>query len=292
MTRWYVRRFKAAAVVLAGSFLLSAVGTQASGAGAVLRAGSDTGFSIPFTGPARYVSFAPTEVTSAEQVNQAIGQQAADALAVQLRLDKARTFSQQQYQEFISGGGIGGDPGAAALVDASVRILTNTTGHPLYSVIDGVLTPTVLASYGLFVTKDGWLESPAYKTAPTRLVNRVIEPGGYMGRWMRANGATDTLIMLYRSVYPIEAAYGFVSQAISGKAQLVTNTKGATSVQVGMSMAPALWLVNFCLIYTLNPALAAEMPARWAPIPSVVSDAILASPVGRVRYSDYASALP
>jgi hypothetical protein len=31
---------------------------------------------------------------------------------------------------------------------------------------------------------------------------------------------------------------------------------------VGMSMGPALWIVNFALIYTLNPSLAAEMPAK------------------------------
>ena len=34
-----------------------------------------------------------------------------------------------------------------------------------------------------------------------------------------------------------------------------------------MSMGPALWLVNFLLLYILNPALAAAMPADWAPIP-------------------------
>jgi hypothetical protein len=274
------------------TFLLALVGTQAGPAAAlVVRAASGTGFTIPFTGPARYVSLAPTEVPPAGQLHQPIGQQVADALAVRLGLRKSHAFTEQQYLEFISGQGVGGDPASAALVDESVRILTNTTGHPLFSDIGGVLTPTVLASYGLFVTKDGWLESPAFETAPTRLVNKVIAPGGYMGRWMRANGATSTLLNLYRSAYLVEAAFGFVSQQISGMAQLAPNTKGTTSVEVGMSMAPALWLTNFVLIYSLNPTLAAEMPAQWAPIPTMVSDAILASPTGRVRYSDYASLL-
>ena len=98
---------------------------------------------------------------------------------------------------------------------------------------------------------------------------------------MRANGATRSLVMLYRSPYPVEAAYGFVAQQQSGAAQLVTNTKGGVSAQVGMSMAPALWLVNFILIYILNPALAAHMPAYWTPIPAAVADAILASPTGQ-----------
>ena len=175
---------------------------------------------------------APTEVTNASQLNQPIGQKAADEIAVKLGLRKADTFTEKQYLEFISGGGVGGKPKDAALVDASVAILTNTTGRPLYSVVHGVLTPTVLASYGLFVTKDGWLESPAYATAPTRLVNNVIEPGGYMGTWMRANGATRSLIQLYRSAYLVEVAYGLVSQQISGKAQLVTNSKGGVSTEV------------------------------------------------------------
>ncbi|RAG81328.1 hypothetical protein DN069_33430 [Streptacidiphilus pinicola] len=259
--------------------------------GAAVRAGSTTGFSLPFAGARRYEGATPVELTSAGQLNQPLGQPAADAIALRLGLRKADAFTPRQFAEFISGRGVGGDPKAAALVDASVRILTNTTGRPLYSLVNGVVTPTVLASYGLFVTKDGWLESPAYATAPTRLVNTVIAPGGYMGTWMRDNGATASLRMLYRSAYPVEAGFGFVAQQISGQAQLVTNTKGGVCTEVGMSMAPTLWATNFALLYTLNPALAADLPARWAPIPQVVADAILASPTGRVRYADYASAL-
>ncbi|MEY9855810.1 hypothetical protein ABH935_001414 [Catenulispora sp. GAS73] len=291
------RRFRTTALALAGTILLTVAAAPATQAAGAVRAASPTGFSIPFTGPARYLPLAPTETTettettAASQLHQAIGQQAADALAARIGLRRSTSLTEQQYLEFISGQGVGGDPASAALVDASVKILTNTTGHPLYSVVDGVLTPTVLASYGLFVTKDGWLESPAYQTAPTRLVNTVIAPGGYMGQWMTANGATSSLIALYRSAYLVEAAFGFVCQQISGQAQLAPNTKNGTSSEVGMSMAPALWLTNFALIYTLNPALAAEMPAWWAPIPATVATAILTSPTGRVRYSDYASAL-
>ena len=77
----------------------------------------------------------------------------------------------------------------AKLVDESVRILTNTTGTPLYVKIDSKLTPTVLGSYGLMVNTAGLLQSPANSAAPTRQVNSVIKPGGYMGTWMRQNGA-------------------------------------------------------------------------------------------------------
>lgn len=291
-----IRRFRGAtAAGLAGTCLLTVTGTQVFGsamaAATTLRA-SGTGFSIPFSGPSRYEYLAPTKATNASQLNQPIGQQAADYIARNLGLRKADSFTHQQYLEFISGQGVGGDPAAAKLVDESALILTNTTGRPLYSVVDGVLTPSVLASYGLFVNTHGQLESPANADAPTRQINTLLAPGGYLGKWMRANGATRSLVMLYRSPYPVEAAYGFVAQQQSGAAQLVTNTKGGVSAQVGMSMAPALWLVNFILIYILNPALAAHMPAYWTPIPGAVADAILASPTGQVPYSAFKNAFP
>ena len=49
-----------------------------------------------------------------------------------------------------------------------------------------------------------------------------------------------------------------------------------------------LWEVNFCLIYMLNPKLAANMPAQWNPIPAEVASALLNSQTGRVRFSDFA----
>lgn len=252
---------------------------------------SETGFSLPFSGPRRYQNLAPTEVTDASQVHQPIGQRKADRIARRLGLRKSDTFTEQQYLDFISGRGVGGKPDDARLVDESVRIFTNTVGRPLISDVDGVPTPTVLASYGLFVNEQGLLMSLANADAPTRQVNAVLAPGGYMGQWMRANGATSTLVMLYRSAYPELVFYGFLSQEISGVAQLVTNTKGGVSSEVGMSMAPVIWLVNFALIYTLNPDLAAFLPAYWAPIPAPVADAILQSETGQVPYSEYASYL-
>ena len=119
---------------------------------------------------------------------------------------------------------------------------------------------------------------------------------GYLTRWAIANGASKSLKMLYESAYPSEAKYSLVSQALGGAAQLVTNEK--SSAVVGMPMVPALWLVNFCLIYTLNPDLAANMPARWAPIAAPVVDAIKMATdangikTGQVPFSDYASYFP
>jgi len=146
-----------------------------------------------------------------------------------------------------------------------------------------------VASYGLYVNPSGLLQSPANATAPTRQVNSLIAPGGFVGTWLRNNGATRTLIALYRSAYTIEAVYGFAAQQSSGAAQLVTNTKGGATYAVGMSMAPPLWIVNFALLYILKPSVAAAMPAYWAPIPGPVADAVKSSPTGQVPFKDFAS---
>lgn len=142
------------------------------------------------------------------------------------------------------------------------------------------------------VNTAGMLESLANTDAPTRQVNTVLAPGGYLGTWCRNNGAQASLRMLYRSAYGSEVLYGNASQQQSGVAQLVPNQKGATGATVGMSMAPSIWIVNFAAVYTLNPSLAAKMPAWWTPIPADVVQAISASPTGQVPYSDYESSFP
>ena len=252
----------------------------------------DTGFSQPYAGTTKYQQYAPTEATSAGQINRPIGSKVADRIARKLGLNKQHAFTENQYKLFISGKGIGGNPADAKLVDESVRIFINTTAKPLYVKVNGKLTPIVLGSYGLFVNTDGMLESLANTDAPTRKVNIVLEPGGYLGTWCRQNGCEDSLRMLYRSAYTSEVVYGNKSQQQSGVDQLVPNQKGGTSSTVGMSMAPSIWIVNFVAVYTLNPKLAAYMPARWTPIPANVVQAIRTSPTGQVPYSKYKSSLP
>jgi hypothetical protein len=251
-----------------------------------------TGFAQPYAGTPKYEKYAPTQATSARQINRRLGQRAADRIARKLGLDKRHAFTAKQYRLFISGRGIGGDPVAAKQIDESVRIFTNTTGNPLYANVDGKLTPIVLGSYGLMVNTAGVLESLANTDAPTRQVNKYIEPGGYMPTWCRQNGARASLRMLYRSAYTSEVVYGNRSQQQSGAAQLVPNQKGTQSSIVGMSMAPSIWIVNFALVYMLNPKLAANMPARWTPIPANVVLAIAASPTGQVPFSEYESSFP
>lgn len=282
-------------VMLAGVALCCLVGAQVVDlpevAAAVTQAGTGTGFTQPFSGTPEYQHLAPIQITNTDQLNQPIGRLVADKIARQLGLTEADTFTNQQYLEFITGKGVKGDPAAAKLVDESVRIFTNTTGRPLYSNVNGEIKQSVLASYGLFVNTSGSLESLANLDAPTRKANSIIAPGGYLGTWCRANGATKSLTALYKSAYTLEAVYGNKSQKISSNAQLVANHLGGVSSEVGMSMVPSIWFVNFLLLYLLNPAVAADMPAKWAPIPSTVADAILASPTGQVPYAAYESDL-
>jgi hypothetical protein len=251
-----------------------------------------TGFAQPFAGTPKYEKFAPTEATSARQVNRPLGMKAADRIAHELGLNKRHAFTAKQYRLLITGQGVGGTLAAAKLVDASVRILTNTTGNPLFAKVNGKLTPIVVGSYGLMVNTAGMLESPANTDAPTRQINALLVPGGYLPTWCRQNDASASLRMLYRSAYTSEVPYGSKAQQQSGVAQLVPNQKGRTGTIVGMSMAPPLWIVNFALIYTLNPNLAAKMPAWWTPTPANVALAIAESPTGQVPYSQYASSFP
>lgn len=271
-------------LALVGVCVLSFGTTRMAGAQPVAET-VDTGFVIPFAGAPGYESVAPTQMTSPDQLNQPLGQQVADEIAAQIGLDSSDALTDEQYRDLITGGGVGGNREDAEVIDECARILTNTNGRPLYS----GTTSSVLASYGLYVNPDGLLESPANADAPTRQVNTLIAPGGFVGTWLRNNGATHTLIALYRSAYTVQAVYGFAAQQISGQAQLVTNTKGDVSSEVGMSMAPPLWIVNFALLYILKPSLAAAMPAHWAPIPSAVADAVKASPTGQIAFADYAS---
>jgi hypothetical protein len=280
----------ATAISLAALSVLSLVTSQA-----VARAATPaTGFAEPYAGVPKYEKFAPTEAIGAPQVNRPLGSKAADRIARGLGLNKRQAFTAKQFKLFISGKGVGGEPYPARLVDESVRILTNTTGNPLYAKVNGKLTAVVLGSYGLMVNRKGVLESPANAQAPTRKVNEVLEPGGYMPTWCRHNGAQASLRMLYRSAYTAEAVFGHKSQEQAGIPQLVPNQKGARRTAiVGMSMAPSIWVVNFALIYTLNPSLAAKMPARWTPIPANVLLAIASSyPTGQVSYGDYESSFP
>jgi hypothetical protein len=115
-----------------------------------------------------------------------------------------------------------------------------------------------------------------------------------MNHWCIRNGCVSDLNTLYHSAYTADAAYGNSAQQNADAAQLITNTKDGVSSVVGMSMGPALWIVNFALIWTLNPRLAQYMPAGWAPLPPAVANALVAADgdtahPGQVLYSQYAS---
>ena len=310
MTKQFTRTSRSAKVIAGLSALavgvVPFVGLQASQASPAPV--TDTGWARPFSGTERYVKFAPTVATKSTQINQPLGQERADALAARFGFDKADAMSSEQYRLLVTGRGVGGGTKealvAAKLINVSVRYLTNTKATNFYRMINGEKERILLGSYGLIVNGDGVLESPANDTSPVRQINWVLAPQivcaysadqvpagipcGYMGKWFRANGAKDTLRALYASAYTLEAVYGAKSQGASEPWELVQNVKAdGTTSTVGMAMVPSIWIVNFLLIYALNPKAAANMPAYWAPLPTAVADALYASESGQIPYADY-----
>lgn len=302
------RRTKLLVATAASALLLAPIGLAQSAA--VAAPIGDSGFAKPYSGPARYLPYAPTQATNARQVNQPLGRERADQIAKDLGFDTTKVFSKKQYRDFINARGYRGISTKAEAVEAaklsrlSVSYLTNTTANPIYRMIDGKRTEVLIGSYGLIVNKDGMLESPANASSPVRQVNWILAPNeicrfpeiepppgipcGYMGKWMRKNGARDTLKELYASAYSVEAVYGSQSQGSSEPWELVSNTRNDGSVAtVGMAMAPSIWIANFLLIYALNPSLAANMPAKWVAIPTEVTEALFASEFGQVPYADF-----
>lgn len=298
-------------VVATASLALVVTGVASGAAPATAAPGSSTGFQSPFTGPTQYLKYAATQAKVSVNVNAALGQKRADSLAQTLGFKKKRALSAMQYTNFVSGFGVGGGtPASAAAAQVIVDCLvyqTDTNANPKPKSADGSITYPHLGSYGLAVNENGALESVANSTNPCRQVNIVLEPVamcpppagtnplnlpcGYMSTWMKANGASDTLAALYASAYTAEVTDASKSQQVSGVAQLVTNTKsGGVTSMVGMPLAPSVWLANFLILYALNPVLAAEMPAYWAPIPSNVATAIANSATGQVPFADFASA--
>jgi hypothetical protein len=108
-TRVIGRLTIATVIVLAALSLPSLAASQ----GVAHAATPATGFAQPFAGTPKYEKYAPTQATTARQVNRPLGPKAADRIARKLGLDKRHAFTPKQYRLFITGRGIGGDPAAA-----------------------------------------------------------------------------------------------------------------------------------------------------------------------------------
>jgi hypothetical protein len=238
----------------------------------------------PYLGLYRFVPFAPKQTINSNLINTRLGIKRTQLIAYKLGLRPRDCLSKSNYIKLISGKGIGGNMSDAKIIDDSVKILTNIRARPIVVDIDGVKTPTVLGSYGLFVNKDGLLMSCANTESAARQVNEVLMPKGYLYNWCKNNNALLTLRALYRTVFLIEAIYGYKAQLDAGNAQLVA-FNCSNSPYFGMSMCPAIWIVNFYLLYILNPRLATLLPGWWTPIPPPVVEALQNSSNGTVPYS-------
>ncbi|MGB4688994.1 MAG: hypothetical protein WBH16_02150, partial [Candidatus Nanopelagicales bacterium] len=140
----------------------------------------DTGFSQPFAGLPAYELFAPGEARGPIQVNEELGQIRADWIASRLGFAKEKAMTKEQYRQFVTGRGVDGISAssiiAAELVNYSVTALTNTRANPYTRIVDGGRSEIVLGSYGLIVSPDGMLSSPAIDSSPVRQVNWVLAP--------------------------------------------------------------------------------------------------------------------
>ena len=271
----------------------------------------DHGFIAGAAGVKDLQQYAPTQVSStSDQLNQPLGQEKADEIATALKLVKSSCLTTEQFVTFASGNSKDGsvNPAYAKLVLESLAIFTNANGNPCFCDINGQRTGIVLGSYGLIVDSNGLLMSPANVNAPSRQVNQVLQPGGYLREWASANDAEKTLKMLDLSAYSRQLPSGIAAQHEGTDAELALYLNGDQSAVVGLSMTPSLWEINFCLIYALNPALAAMMPAYWTPIPPPVVQALEKSAReaggvdeldipdqisgGMVPFSDYVSYFP
>jgi sugar lactone lactonase YvrE len=295
--RWTFSRIALAVVMLTGA--LGILGGQASGA--LTPNTEDTGFSLPEAGTPRFEYLAPPKSVDPDQINRPIGQALADEIATGMGFSKNDALTNQQYLEFVTGGGVGGRQDRAVLLGQSVNLFINNVGFPLYSTVDGQITTTVLASFGLIVDPGGRLQSLANESSPSKQVNVDLQPGpdGYMGPWCRDNGCQSTITQLYLSAYFGEVILGNEAQQNAFPVQLVKNTKDGSTTYVGMSMSPSIWLVNFILLYALNPKFGALMPSLWTPIPDEIATALLASASnevpetrGQIDFRQYASLLP
>ena len=223
-----------------------APGAEAQAAGVL----SASGWALPSGGPPPFIPLAPSQVTvvagARSTLHLPIGRAAADRIARGLGLD-SRLLTPTQAALLLSGGGVDGNASQAAIINASVAILTNTAGRPYNG--------AVLASYGLVVYEGmpGFegvplLMSPAHDGVPTREINSQLVPGGYINVWLRANNASEAAANLYTSAYVLEAPFGSWAQSLAGVAQLAANQKpAATSPSyAGMSVLPSLCVRGGC----------------------------------------------
>jgi sugar lactone lactonase YvrE len=258
--------------------------------GALVLPSELTGFESPFLGTPRFAQFSATKVAGPSLVEK-VGRAGADELAASLGFPADKVMTNEQYLKFVTGQGVGGDLSQAILVGQSVGLMINIPGVPLYANVAGEVRPTALGGFGLMVDPAGMLGSLAFASSPSKQINALLAPGGYMGDWCRANGCSSMIEALYASAYTGEAVFGYLSQQATEPVELVTNNKDGIVTQVGMSLVPPIYLVNFLLMYALNPDLAALMPTNWTGVPDQISEALWANS-GQVPYADYASLLP
>ena len=128
------RRFVVAVTAWSVVALISFLGIHSAGPAADAETPvADTGFTQPFAGPEEYLPFADSELTAASQFHTSIGLARANEIAAGIGLSADDAFTPQQYQDFITGQGVGGDPAQAGSSTRALRFSPTRLGarcHP------------------------------------------------------------------------------------------------------------------------------------------------------------------
>ena len=247
-----------------------------------------------------YAQLAPTLAQNPSQLNQPIGQARAEITAAAFGLDRSLVLTPQQTQYFL------GVPGRRTaqqqLIWDCVNNLTNTTVNPIVRDVHGTRTNVILGSYGLTTYYDSTgrlmiqsdCASSGTQQAECLVFNSYLT--GYIQKRMLEIGAYRSWRMMVSSdSFKKLAAASLKCQAAHEGACFTDYTLNGVRNPAGVALTPALWGVNFDLIYLLTKpngqSYGADMPAYFSFIPDQVADALKASPFG-IPYDDFIGYFP
>ena len=180
--------------------------------------------------------------------------------------------------------------------------LTNTTVNPIARDVHGTRTNVILGSYGLTTYYDSTgrlmiqsdCASSGTQQAECLVFNSYLT--GYIQKRMLEIGAYRSWRMMVSSdSFKKLAAASLECQAAHEGACFTDYTLNGVRNPAGVALTPALWGVNFDLIYLLTKpngqSYGADMPAYFSFIPDQVADALKASPFG-IPYDDFIGYFP
>jgi hypothetical protein len=163
------------------------------------------GFAQPYAGTPKYQQYAPTEGTGARQINRPLGSKAAcrSSKDSPCRSQVTTTTTAKDGANKASFAVMAATQGKKNLdvhVTQAFHLHEHVRQAPLRQ---RQRQGDAHGAEQLRAVRQPCRDamSLANTSAPTRKVNVVLAPGGYLREWCRKNGAQDALRMLYQSAY-------------------------------------------------------------------------------------------